>query len=64
MDLIANQHDVSSSAPAENRFSHAESPAAMQSSRETLPSDVKDPGTYLCFKDNYLVSVGGSFLIG
>jgi len=44
MDLIANQHDVSSSAPAENRFSHPESPAAMQSSRETLPSDVKDPG--------------------
>ena len=44
MDLIANQNDVSSSAPAENRFSPQELAAAMRTSAETPPSDVKDPG--------------------
>lgn len=44
MDLIANQHDASYSAPAENLFSPQELAAAMRTSAETPPSDVKDPG--------------------
>ncbi len=44
MDLIANQNDASSSAPAENRFFPQELAAAMRTSAETPPSDVKDPG--------------------
>lgn len=44
MSLIANQNDVSSSAPAENRFSSPNQSATMQTSLEAHASDGKDPG--------------------
>ena len=46
MSLIANQNDVSSSAPAENRFSPPNQLATMQTSHEAHASDGKDPGKF------------------